>query len=215
MIRAYDQIYLEDISDNMGAMFHDAVFEFKVDGNEFLQRFVASGIAELIEEANPKYAVGMSGLELYYEVMERTRDPYSEDFVSEERTIAFFDRTSAYWVGWALAHYQWYSNCSFSHIAQAMTYDDLAAMYYPLHEADISKFYHAMDEILNKEGISKLKEMRERRGITQDELSRRSGISINTIRAYERKSKDINKAQYDILFALASALGCEPKDLAN
>ena len=213
MTHAYDHSYLEDISDNMGAMFHDAVFEFKIDGNEFFDRFITSGIAELIEVANPKYSVGMSGLELYYEVMARTKDPYSADYVSEKREIEFFDRTSAYWVGWALAHYQWYSNCKFSDIARMMNYDDLAVMYYPLHEADITKFYDAMDSIM---GLfrNKLKIRREECGITQEELAEKSGVSVNTIRAYECNNKDINKAKYEILHALATALNCGVADIS-
>ena len=50
-----------------------------------------------------------------------------------------------YWVGWALAYYQWYSNRSFNDIFNAVSYEELERMFYPLHEADITKFIDVMD----------------------------------------------------------------------
>ena len=38
-------------------------------------------------------------------------------------------------------------------------------------------------------------------------------VELPTIRAYERKAKDINKAQMDIVMGLANALKCEIRDL--
>ena len=35
-----------------------------------------------------------------------------------------------------------------------------------------------------------------------------AGVSMSTIRAYERRSKDINKAQANILRCLTKTLGC-------
>ena len=60
---------------------------------------------------------------------------------------------------------------------------------------------------------SKLKTMRRQCGLTQEELSGLSGVALPTIRAYERKAKDINKAQMDIVMGLADALKCEIRDL--
>lgn len=39
------------------------------------------------------------------------------------------------------------------------------------------------------------------------------GIVDHTYRAYERKSKDLNKAQFDIVMRLAKTLKCEAADL--
>ena len=55
--------------------------------------------------------------------------------------------------------------------------------------------------------------MRRHCGITQEELSGLSGVALPTIRAYERKAKDINKAQMDIVMGLADALKCDVRDL--
>jgi len=51
--------------------------------------------------------------------------------------------------------------------------------------------------------------------LTQEELANESGVSLNTIRAYERKGKDINKAQFDIMLRLAKALKCDITELLD
>lgn len=60
---------------------------------------------------------------------------------------------------------------------------------------------------------SKLKTVRKCCGLTQEELSVRSGVSLNTIRAYERKAKDIKKAQMDIVLRLSDGLQCRIEDI--
>ena len=73
-------------------------------------------------------------------------------------------------------------------------------------------------EVLNahfEKSESKLKTARKHCGLTQEELARESGVSLNTIRAYERKGKDINKAQFDIVLRLAKALKCDITELLD
>ena len=53
------------------------------------------------------------------------------------------------------------------------------------------------------------------KGMTQEALANESGVSLNTIRAYERKSKDLNKASFDIVMRLAKALKCEVSELID
>ena len=61
-IHAYNQLYLSKSSRVLGNMLHDAVVEFKIDGQRFLEFFVQSGVAKQFEEGNPKYIAGKSGL---------------------------------------------------------------------------------------------------------------------------------------------------------
>ena len=61
--------------------------------------------------------------------------------------------------------------------------------------------------------MSKLKEARERAGLTQKELSERSGVNIRTVQNYEQGYKDINKAQELSLYKLAKALDVTMEDL--
>ena len=76
-----------------------------------------------------------------------------------------------------LAHYQWYSGRSFRDILEAVSYDELLGLYDALHEADIQKSYEVLDAHFDC-SESKLKLVRKRCGITQDELSDLSGVSL-------------------------------------
>ena len=202
MLHAYSSLYLDKSSRTLGNMLHDAVIEFGMDGTDFLNRFIQSDIAEQFENGNPKYIAGKSGAELFLEVIEKMK------------LIETYDRSDVYWVGWMLAHYQWYSGRTFKSILDTISYRDLLGLYVTLHEADIQKSYEVLDaHFLNTE--SKLKTMRKRCGLTQDALAKVADVSVNTIRAYERKSKDLNKAQFDIIMRLTSALKCDISDLLD
>lgn len=206
-IPAYDSIYLSKAARTMGNMLHDAVYVFDQDGNQFLQKFIQSDIAEQIEDGNPKYVAGRSGMELFVEVEERTTGK-----VVQPLLIETYDRSDAYWIGWALAHYQWYTGRRFKDVLEVVPYREWAGLYKTLHEADIRKVYEVIDAHMEA-ADSKLKQLRKRCGLTQEELAELSCVSLNTIRAYERRAKDIGKAQVDILMKLAAALKCEIADL--
>ena len=126
----------------------------------------------------------------------------------------YLSKSPAYWVGWMLTHYQWYSDRTFKSILGIVPYNELVGLYKTLHEADIQKSYEVLDAHFAK-SESKLKTARKLRGLTQEELATESGVSINTIRAYERKSKDLNKAQFDIVVRLAKALKCDVTELMD
>lgn len=209
MTHAYNQLYPAKASRSIGNMLHDAVYEFGMDGADFLNRFIQSGVAEQIENGNPKYIAGKSGLELFIEVMEKTTGEKHDP-----NLVKSFDRSDVYWVGWMLAHYQWYSGKTFKSILDTVPFDELLGLYGTLHEADINKSYEVMDEHF-KQNESKLKKVRKKCGVTQEQLANEAGVSINTIRAYERGSKDLNKAQFDIIMKLAKALKCEISDLTE
>ncbi|MCD8053025.1 MAG: helix-turn-helix domain-containing protein [Lachnospiraceae bacterium] len=204
---AYSPLYLSKVSRAVGQMLHDAVLEFGINGTEFLERFVQSGIAGQIENGNPKYLSGKSGLELFLEVMEKTTgESCNADLVES------YDRSPEYWVGWMLTHYQWYSGRTFKKILDTVPYEELLGLYGTLHEADIQKSYEVMDAHFTAYE-SRLKTIRKHCGLTQEALANESGVPLNTIRAYERKSKDLNKAQFDTIVRLAKALKCEIAEL--
>lgn len=204
---AYSPLYLNKATRAMGNMLHDAVQKFDINGTEFLRRFIQSEVAEQFENGNPKYIAGKSGLDLFVEVMEKTSGKVYDTVLIES-----FERSSDYWVGWILAHYQWYSGRSFRSILETVTYEELSGLYDTLHEADIQKSYEVLDmHFANSE--SKLKNLRKKCGLTQEELAEESEVSLNTIRAYERKSKDLNKAGFEIVMKLARALKCDVSEL--
>lgn len=61
--------------------------------------------------------------------------------------------------------------------------------------------------------MSRLKENRERAGLTQKELSERSGVNLRTIQDYEQGRKSINKAQGLSLYRLSTALNVTIEEL--
>ena len=204
---AYSQLYLSKVSRAVGNMLHDAVLQFGINGTDFLQRFIQSDVAKQIENGNPKYIAGKSGLELFLDVIEKTTgEIYHIDLIES------YERSPVYWVGWMLTHYQWYSGRSFKRILDTVPYEELLGLYGTLHEADIQKSYEVMDAHFQS-SESKLKTARKHCGLTQEALANESGVSLNTIRAYERKSKDLNRAGFDIVMRLANALKCEVSEL--
>ena len=206
---AYSQLYLSKASRAVGNMLHDAVLEFDINGTDFLKRFIQSDVAEQFESGNPKYIAGKSGLELFLEVVEKTTgESYNAELIEN------YERSPEYWVGWVLTHYQWYSGRTFKSIIDTIPYDEIIGLYGILHEADVQKSYDVLDaHFANSE--SKLKIARKHCGLTQEALANESGVSINTIRAYERKSKDLNKAQFDIVMRLAKVLKCDVSEFLN
>lgn len=207
MTNAYDATYLDKATKTVGNMLHDAVYEYGEDGGRFLQMFLQSGIAEQIENGNPKYVAGRSGAELYADVVEAVSGQEAEPIVIETQTCS-----DVYWTGWILAYYQWYSGRSFRDILETVPYEELLGRYDTLHEADVQKALDVLDKHMEQKE-SKLKTVRKYCGLTQEELSVRTGVSLNTIRAYERKAKDIRKAQMDIVLRLADGLQCRVEDL--
>ncbi len=207
MMKGYDRIYLNKVSRSVGNMLHDAVFEFGYDGNAFLKLFIQSGIAEQIENGNPKYIAGKSGLELFSDVAEITSGKKVD-----VQSVESYDKSDVYWVGWVLTHYQWYSQKSFRDILEVIPYEELLCLYDTMHEADIQKSYETFDSMFTK-APSKLQAIRKRCDLTQEKLSSLTGISLSTIRSYERKAKNINKAAIETLVTLSQVLKCNIEDL--
>lgn len=61
--------------------------------------------------------------------------------------------------------------------------------------------------------MSKLKNMREERLMTQAELSARSGVNIRMIQHYEQGTKDIKKVNVMTALSLAEALHCDIREI--
>lgn len=66
-----------------------------------------------------------------------------------------------------------------------------------------------------KNGITKLQELRKSRNLSRVELSRISGVAPSTIRDYEYQKLDISKAQINNLLKLSKALNCKIEDLLD
>lgn len=60
-----------------------------------------------------------------------------------------------------------------------------------------------------------LKKVRKIIGLTQEELSKKSGVDVGTIRAYEQGWANINNASVSRVMKLAKALGVEVTDILD
>lgn len=209
MTHAYQEIYLSKAQQVLGDVFDYAVNICKISGEDFIKLFLVSSVSKRIEKGEPNCLVGKSGIELVLEVLEETTDTKIN-----ASSIESMSRSREYWIGWAVAYYQWYSDRKFSEIFKVVSFEDLQNMYYTLHEADISKFVDIIDEKIKRVfSETNLKRIRVAYGCTQAELANKSGVSLRSIQMYEQRNKDINKASVDTLYRLAKTLGCSMEDL--
>jgi DNA-binding transcriptional regulator YiaG len=203
--------YLMYLMDNMGEMFEYAVCECGLDGNDFMDMFIASGIAGEIEEHSPKFAIGMSGTELAIEVMRQCGTLPEVLPPPASCTVPAGD----YWAGWILAYYQEKTKKRYRTICETLPYTKIRSMYHPLHEADESRAAAAFDTYFETEQDSghRLRQCRSARGFSQSKLAAESGVSLRSIQQYEQGTKDLGKAAAKTLFALAGALGVDAESL--
>lgn len=208
-IRAYQEIYLSKARQVLGDAFDFAINICNIPGEDFIKLFLVSSVSRRMEKGEPNLLVGKSGIELVLEILEETTNKKIE-----ATSVEFLERSKEYWIGWAVAYYQWYSDRKYNEIFQAVSFKDLQNAYYTLHEADISKFVDVIDakvKAVFKE--TNLKRIRLTYGCTQTELARKSSISLRAIQTYEQRHKDINKASVDTLYRLSKTLGCQMEDL--
>ena len=209
MIHAYQEIYLSKAQSVLGDSFDYAVNTCGISGNDFVKLFLTSSVSKRMENGEPAYLSGKSGIEIVREIVAETKGRELQIEAQDS-----FGRSREYWIGWAVAYYQWYSGRKYRDIFKVISFEDLQKMYYTLHEADITKFVDIVDSKI-KEYFpeTNLKRIRTAYGFTQAELSERAGVSLRSIQMYEQRNKDINKASADTMYRFAKALGCTMEDL--
>ena len=208
MTHAYKEFFLDDAMETLGSAVEYAVLSLNIEGQEFLDLFLASGIAERFGQGDAMYLSGMSGIELARKVLTvcgKTIPSYTEN--------SSCHYSPEYWVGWILAYYQWYCGKPFSMILPKLRYQSLRNLYGVLHEADPSKAASVFDELLSEQAETNLARYRKARGLSQSQLANASGLSLRSIQLYEQRQNDINNAQYNRLQVLANTLGCKIEDL--
>jgi len=209
MTHAYQEIYLSRVQSMLGDAFDYAVNTCDILGSDFIKLFVISSACRRMEKGEPAYLTGKSGIELVAEIVAETKGQEVKIELQDN-----YGRSKEYWIGWAMAYYQWYSGRKYSDIFKVISFAELQEIYYTLHEADITKFSDIIDERV-KEYYSEtnLKRIRATYGFTQAELAERSGVSLRSIQMYEQRNKDINKASAETLYRIAVTLGCAMEDL--
>ena len=61
--------------------------------------------------------------------------------------------------------------------------------------------------------MTNLQRIRLDHGLSQSQLSDKSGVNVRMIQQYECKNRNINKAQFDTVCELSSALSIRAEDL--
>lgn len=145
MARAYKKTYLNGAMRNLAVMLDCGVRKYGYPIGEFYLKFLSCEVSRQFAAGNPRYLVGMSGAELADSVVEA-----SGGTVLKEND-GTYTVGPEYWAGWVLAYYQWFSRRSFAYMhKKGLGINEVLSMYYPLHEADLSKFAAAADGIISR-----------------------------------------------------------------
>jgi len=146
MARAYKKTYLNGAMRNLAVMLDCGVRKYGYTIEEFYEKFLASDVSRQFAKGNPRYLVGLSGAELADTVVETTGGSVLET------NDGSYTVGPEYWAGWVLAYYQWLTRRSFEYMRRkGLGIKEVVSMYYPLHEADLSKFADAANGIIGKE----------------------------------------------------------------
>lgn len=200
--------YFSDAQQNLAEVFEVGVNSCKLDGQRIADAFLASGLAHEFERRNPVFTAGKSGVDLldYMAPHLGLQAPVPEP----EFVFPGMD----FWVGWVLAHFQYETGCPYRRVFEVVPYQELQGMYYPLHEADESKFVEVLlSRMTDARKTTRLRVQRDIVGISQAELAKRSGVGLRSIQMYEQRNKNINHASAETLYRLAHALHCPMDEL--
>lgn len=209
MMHAYSESYLNDAKNNLAEFLEYAVNNCNLEAEWVVKLFIQSGYAEKFERGNPAIIAGMSGVELAKKIIDYAypNKEYPGKRFSE-------DRSDVYWAGWALAEYQWFTSKRFKDIFSRVSFSEIISMYSVYHEMDIEHFIEDVNQkYYSVELDTRLKTVRENRGISQAELAELSGVKLRSIQMYEQKVNDIDKAQAGTIYKLSRVLGCTVEDL--
>lgn len=209
MMKDYRNIYLNDYVNLLSNAFDYAITDLKIDLDYFEKIIISSKYTRLLEILNPSIVSGESGIELILKMIEEK----NLDIEIKEKEYRDY-RTSAFWLGYAISNYQFYKRKRFKDIFRKIHLKDILNMYDTYHEADIFVFIDDFDSMLSNINLeSKLKTIRERNGLSQNDLADLSNVSLRSIQLYEQKVNDIDKAQANTLYKLSTALSCSIEDL--
>ena len=209
MKKDYRELYFSDYINLLSNGFDYALTDLKLSPDEFEDMLLTSEYLELLESLNPGIVSGESGVELVYKLIDE------KNYLIEKVEREFREyRTSAFWVGYALANYQFIKRKRFKDIFYKIHLKDILKMYNPYHTMDITCFIDDFDKMwMETDSKSKLKYYREVNELSQSELANLSGVSLRSIQLYEQKVNDIDKAQANTLYKLAVVLHCKIDDL--
>lgn len=214
MTRAYDERYVACAQECLGVLFENAPQLLNRPLAAVFELFASSSYARRFETGDCTIVAGKSGYEVACDLLWETGGDVRGVCCAETSLQAATGRSRAYWLGWALAYYQWDTGLPFREIARFASVDTLLDAYQPYHEMDVRQFVDYLNELRANASLpTRLKRLRENRGLSQRELAECSGVPLRTIQQYEQRQKDINKASVSHVLAFSRALRCSMEDL--
>ncbi len=215
-MNAYNQLYLDDTRNHIASLFDYAILSCNNDMEEFYNKFLHSIVCSQIEEGNPYYLSGLSGIDLYSIIIEEKKLSSQLSSQSPGTPTEYFVnlQSDIYWAASYLTYYQWFSGRRFRDINRVISFRSIVELYPFYHETDISCFVNFINSLFASPNYeTNLKRLREKSGLSQVELSQKSGVNLRNIQMYEQKKNDIDKAQAQFLVKIAKVLSCNITDL--
>ena len=123
MTHAYQEIYLSNAQAALGDAFDYAIRVCGVPGENFIKLFTVSSVSKHMENGEPAYLAGKSGIELAVQILAETTGTTNPPEPPER-----YARSGEYWIGWAVAYYQWYSGRKYSEIFEVLSFAELEKM---------------------------------------------------------------------------------------
>lgn len=201
MVYAYEEKHLTTIAEIVGDIFRKAtcIEDFEID--RFAQEFAKSEVAHAIEYGDLDYLISEEiEDDIASLICSEPNKEYCEDINSRE-----------YWVGYILVFIQRAVRRNFKEIFALYLCSRLLKDYDTYGDMDPIEMVKKIKQYISMG--NKLKQFREKKKMTQQELSNTSNVTVKNIKAYEDGTVDISKAQGDTLFRLSRALGCTIEEL--
>ncbi len=207
MIRAYNELYLSDARRCLANSLDYAVYTLGLELSEYYDMFVKNDICTRFERGDPFIVSGKSGVEIALMVISQCRR--SQEYLER---VYYDGKSPEYWLGWAIAFYQWYTSCSLKLLNEEIPILSMRCMYDKYHEMDIMHFVERINEIRREQRLTTyLKKYREMKGYSQSELAALTRIPLKTLQHYEQGDKPLDKANAVYVLSLARALDCRPE----
>ena len=126
MTHAYQEIYLSKAQSILGDAFDYAINICIIPGDSFVKLFVASTISRRMENGEPDYLAGKSGIEVAMDILVETTGKAPEALPQDH-----YGRSREYWIGWAVAYYQWFSGRRCTTPSTKRTLQNLQVLWMP------------------------------------------------------------------------------------
>ncbi|MCD8295734.1 MAG: helix-turn-helix transcriptional regulator [Clostridia bacterium] len=200
MVHSYDMRYLIKVRRKLSNLFCLATEREHMSLDEFMEKFISSGMAQKFETANPIYVLGKSENELLKIILRRDLDLGSPEIY-----------VYASWTGYVLAYAQWYLRKTYKEITDLFPCSQMEEYAHRSEGEAIPKIMKVIKERISYK--PPLQEYREKAGYTQAQLAEYSRVPVEKIISYETDEEDISCAEAGTLYNLAKALGCSMEDI--